>query len=290
MPTSVYFNNYSAIPTSEIALMDNVIYESINIMGHNCFYILREHFNENDFILGENVTSKFEKAYLMAFYLSNVQGFEGDGEFFSKFGLEIRNTSNFIISRREFEKFVPSNLAIRPREGDLIYVPVLQKLFEIKFIEHQLMFYSLGNRKPYVYELRTEQFRFSHENIQTGIDVIDKAALQTEYTITIKLGTGSNNYFIGENVYQGPNLEFSTARAQVKDWDISSNTLYLINISGEFSNNQSIIGDSSNTVYTINTTDTMGDYSNYDLYNNKQIQIEGNNYIDFSETNPFGLP
>ena len=290
MPVSHYFNNYSAVATNEIRLMEDVVHESIGIMGHNCYYLPREHFNENDFIFGENVTSKFDRAYLMAFYLTNVQGYEGDGDFFSKFGLEIRDTSNFVISRREFEKYVPSVIATRPREGDLIYVPGIQKLFEVKFIEEELMFFSLGNRNPYIYELRAEMFRFSHEDIKTGVSEVDNIAVHTEYTIKLNLSGGSNNYFIGETVYQGANLNYSTARAEVKDWDKSANSIYLINIVGDFSTTGNLTGVTSNTKYAISATDTLGDYIDYDLFNNKDLKDEANNYIDLSEKNPFGIP
>lgn len=289
-PVSHYFQNYSSPVTNEQRLMEDVVHESINMMGHNCYFIPREHFDENDFIFGENITSKFDRAYLMAFYLANVQGYEGDGDFFSKFGLEIRDTSNFVISRKEFERFVPSAIAARPREGDLIYVPVLQKLFEVKFIEEELMFFSLGKKTPYIYELRAEMFRFSHENVNTGVKEIDQVAKEVEYTVKINVSGGSNNYFIGETVYQGANLDYSTAKAEVKDWNSSSNTLYLINIIGEFSTTGNITGLSSNTRYTISATDTLGDYSDYDLYNNKDLKAEANNYIDLTEKNPFGLP
>jgi hypothetical protein len=290
MPVSQYFNSYSSPVTNEQRLMEDVVEESINIMGHNCYYIPREHFNEDDFIFGENVNNDFKRAYLMAFYLANVQGFEGDGNFFSKFGLEIRQTSNFIVARREFQKYIPSVIAARPREGDLIYVPVLRKLFEVKFIEHELMFHSIGRKDPLIYELRTEVFRFSHETLDTGVAEIDNVAPQTEYTIQINVGAGTGNFFIGETVYQGANLNYSTAEAQVKEWDKSANTLYLINISGDFNTTGNVIGTTSNASYVIAATDPFGDYSDYDLYNNKQFMSEANNYIDLSQKNPFGMP
>lgn len=289
MPVSVYFNNYSTPVSNEQRVMEDLIEESINIMGHSCYYVPRETFNEDDFIFGENVNNDFKRAYMMAFYLANVQGFEGDGNFFSKFGLEIRQTSNFIVSRREFEKYVPSTIAARPREGDLIYVPVLRKLFEVKFIEHELMFHSLGRKDPFIYELRTEVFRFSHETLDTGVTEIDKVADQTEYTIRINVGAGTGNFFIGETVYQGANLNYSTAEAQVKEWNKSANTLYLINISGNFNTTVNVIGTTSNASYAIAATDTFSDFSDYDLFNNQQFKSEANNYIDLSQKNPFGM-
>ena len=292
-PVSSYFHNFSAIPTTEVQLMEDVVNESITIMGHNCYYLPRESFDEDDFILGENVNSKFDRAYLMAFYLANVEGYEGDGDFFSKFGLEIRDTSNFIVGRREFERYVPSVIATRPREGDLVYIPTMKRLFEIKFIEEELMFFSLGNRNPYIYEMRAEMFRFSNEDIKTGVAEVDAIATHTTYTIKINVSTpatGNVDYFIGESVYQGANIEYATAQAEVKDWNRADRELLLINIVGEFNTSGNISGIFSNAVYTISATDTLGDFVVYDLYDNRNLQTEANNFIVLSENNPFGSP
>ena len=174
--------------------MEDVIVESIQIMGQNVYYIPRESFDAGDMVFGEYSKSRFNKAYQVEAYLANVEGFEGQSDFFSKFGLEIRDTSNFIISRRAFAKFIPSSMRYRPQEGDLLYIPVLHKMFEIKFVEQELMFHSLGKRLPYIYEMRCEAFRFSQDNIDTGVDEVDNVGMDNSYTIKINLlngGTGT---------------------------------------------------------------------------------------------------
>jgi hypothetical protein len=223
-------------------------------------------------------------------YLANVEGYEGDGDFFSKFGVEIRDTSNFIVSRRSFERYVPSSLCIRPREGDLIFVPVLQKLFEIKFVEEELMFFSLGKRTPYIYELRCELFRYSQESINTGVEEIDHVEHSLGYAIEIDVSTGTGNFQRDEVVYQGANLASATATADVKIWDPITKKLEIINIKGAFATNASIKAATSGAVYTIAATDDMGDYLEYDTYDNRHIQDEANTFIDFTESNPFGTP
>jgi hypothetical protein len=294
MATSHYFNNYSGVATNEQRMFEDVIVESIKIMGHNVWYVPRDAFNGEDFILGENPQSKFNRAYMIEMYLANVEGYEGDGDFFSKFGIEIRDTSNFVVTRRSFEKYVPSSTAIRPREGDLIFVPVLQKLFEIKFVEEELLFFSLGKRNPYIYELRCELFRYSNENISTGVEEIDHVQETVAYTIELNLttrATGANiDYHIGETVYQGTDLIFATASAQVKDWDRANNKLYLINITGNFAETANVIGSSSNAAYYLASKDDIGDFTDYDLYDNRILQTEADGFIDFSEKNPFGEP
>jgi hypothetical protein len=290
MATSVYFNNFSPASTNEQRLMEDNIVESIKIMGHDCWYVPREGFNEVDSLYGENPQSKFERAYNIEMYLANVEGYEGDGDFFSKFGVEIRDTSNFIVSRKSFERYVPSNIATRPREGDLVFVPALQKLFEIKFIEEELMFFSLGNRKPYIYEMRCELFRYSQESINTGVDDIDHVEHTLAYAIEIDVINGTGNYHIEERVYQGANLAYSTASADVKDWDRTTKKLTLMNVKGSFSANANVIGVSSNTRYSLVTKDELGDYLDYDTYDNKILQTEGDAIITFDENNPFGDP
>ena len=184
MAVNRYFNNFpgQARFNNEHMLVEDVIVESIQIMGHNSYYIPRESF-------GEYSKSKFNKAYQIEVYLANVTGFEGDGDFFSKFGLEIRDTSNFIISRRSFARHVPSSLRQRPQEGDLLYVPILHKMFELKFVEHEMLFHQVGKRLPYIYELRCEAFRFSQEQIDTGVEEIDDVAEENAYKMKLNLNT-----------------------------------------------------------------------------------------------------
>jgi hypothetical protein len=250
----------------------------------------REVYDATDDVLGESVNSKFTRAYGMEMYLANVEGYEGDGDFFSKFGLEIRDTSNFVVSRRAFEKYIPSQIAIRPREGDLIYVPLLNKIFEIKFVEEELMFFSLGKRQPYMYELRCEVFRFSNEDFETGDSEVDDLEHSAAYTILLNLSTGSGNYYQDEVVYQGSNVASATATAEVKHWIPDENKLEVINIKGAFNLNANIIGKLSNTRYVLASQDDLADLVDYDDSDNRIIQTEANTFIDLSEINPFGVP
>ena len=258
--------------------------------GHNVYYMPRETYDQMDKIYGEDTASKFSRAYVIEMYIANVEGYEGDGDFFSKFGLEIRDTSNFVVSRRSFQRYVPSTLAVRPREGDLVFVPVLNKVFEIKFVEEELMFFSVGKRDPYLFELRCEAFRYSNENINTGVEEVDIIENLTSYTQEIVLGSGTGNYIIGETVFQGANLASSTVSAKVVDWNPQTKKVLVINIRGVFSSNASVIGETSGVVYNATDTDTLGDYSEVDQYDNKNLQNEANSTIILVEKNPLGLP
>lgn len=285
-----YFNNFSEKPTGEQLLVEDLIVESININGHNVQYLPRESYDTQDGIFGESVNSKFNRAYTMPVYIANVEGYEGDGDFFSKFGLEIRDTSNFVVSRRAFQRYVPSTIAARPREGDLLYVPVLNKIFEIKFVEEELLFFSLGKRNPYMYELRCELFRYSQEDFNTGHDEIDDIEFDIAYTTTLNLGTGTGLYIINETVYQGPNLSVATATATVKEFDATNKELFVYNVVGAFNANSSIIGATSNASYNILTTELIEDSSIYDQFDNNEIQSEADDIIILDERNPFGAP
>jgi hypothetical protein len=290
MGTSVYFNNYSVGVINEQRLLEDLIVESIQIMGHDCFYIPRDSYNGDDEIYGETINARFTRAYSMEVYLANVEGYEGDGDFFSKFGLEIRDTSNFVVSTRAFNKYVPTNIADRPREGDLLYVPVMRKLFEIKFVEEELNFFSIGKRNPYMYELRCELFRFSDENFDTGVEEIDDVEKEASYTIELTLGSGSGNYLSGELVYQGSNVSTSNTKATVTEFNPTEKTITLHNIVGTFATATNLRGNTSNALYVVTSTDVLGDHVFYDDYDNKEIQTEGALFIDLSEINPFGMP
>ena len=276
--------------------MEDVIVESIQIMGHEIFYIPRDSYDDGDMIFGEYKNSKFSKAYNMEAYLANVEGFEGDGDFFSKFGLEIRDTSNFVISRRAFTKGLPTSLRHRPQEGDLIYVPLMHRLFEIKFIEKKLMFYSLGNREPYIYEMRCELFRFSQEAIDTGIEEIDEIEQENAYTQKLNLSlSGFNNFYDNEIIYQSPDGTWAnnSANAEIRDWYKANGTMFIVGITGQFSSNgaNTLYGNTSGAQFTVlSVDDERNDYVKFDIFNNEDFDTGADLILDLSETNPFGTP
>lgn len=295
MPVNGYFNNFPSQNRlmNEHLLMEDVIVESIQIMGHDVWFIPRESFDNRDMIFGESTKVVFNKAYQIEAYIANVEGFEGDGDFFSKFGLEIRDTSNFVISRRSFERYVPSTLRQRPQEGDLVWVPLLHKMFEIKFIEKKLMFYSLGNRHPFVYEMRCEHFRYSEEKINTGIEEIDQVEEENAFTIKLNLATSGTGGFVdGEIVYQSSDGTWAnnTAYGEISEWFKSNGTMFVHSVAGVFSNNTTLYGNTSGAIYNTVSYDSTGDYSKYDFFDNETFDSDTTLVLDLSEMNPFGTP
>ena len=176
MATNFYFQ--SGIPggrSSEQLLMEDLIIECLKIYGFDTLYLPRQAQNE-DKILGEDPINSYDYSYPLEMYMENVQGFEGDGELFSKFGFEIRDQATFVVSKRRWESVVGDEsislqLPTRPAEGDLLYFPKTKSFFEIKFVDFLNPFYQLG--KIYVYKLSCELFEFSSEFFNTGNSEVD---------------------------------------------------------------------------------------------------------------------
>jgi hypothetical protein len=292
MATSQYFNNYGAKYTEQ-RLVEDLIVESIKIMGFDGFYLPNNNDEARDLIYGEDPVKKFKTAFQVEFYLSEALEYSGEREFFSKFGLEIRNNTKVVVSKRSFQQRVPQNTFTRPREGDLIYVPFLNgtgELYEITFTDQDKDFHMLGRQVPYFYELHLEKFKFSNELLDTGVQGIDDAATFSSYSIDLELRTGSGDYTIKEIVYQSPNKQANaTATGIVQSWDAVNNIVRVSNIAGEFANNsRKIVGASSNAQYFLSTYDPLKENQRDDTWDNYIIENQANSIIDFSETNPFG--
>lgn len=296
MATSQYFNNYGA-KYNEQRLVEDLITESIKIMGFDAYYLPINNEEDRDILYGEDPVKRFETSFVVEMYLSSdPTDYIGQRDVFSKFGLEIKDDVNVIVSKRAFEERVlqtASNHFTRPREGDLVYVPFLNgtgELFEIKFTEQAKDFHMLGRKAPYFYELSLEKFKYSHEVINTGVDEIDDVVTNDAYTLHLNTGAGSGKYLEKETVYQSANgnIVSATATAVVQGWLPSSNILAVTTIKGNFTDGQAIIGETSGASYTLSNFDPLLDNSYNDSYDNKYISNSANSIIDFSESNPFG--
>ena len=291
MPTNLYFNNFPKNITSEQLLVEDLVIESLKIHGMDVYYLPRSSRDSVDYIFGEDTLKQYVAAYPLEMYLENVTGMEGEGDFISKFGLEIRDEVQLLVSRRRFAATVPQ---IRPNEGDLIYIPLVQNFFEITFVEHendQAMFYTLGRGRGgnvYVYGLKLKQFVFSNEIIETGITEIDEQ-IRDEYPRTkITISAGSGTYLNDEFVYVGSNLSVATAQALVYDF-VPNTYLEVYRTIGTFGSG-TLKGNTSNAQWTISTVDTMTVMNTAfeDIQDNARIEAESDGIIDWTETNPFG--
>ncbi len=164
--------------SGEQSLVQSLINEQLKMYGVEVHYMPRKYVSEKT-ILEEVTASKFDDAYPIEAYIDNFDGYDEMPSTLSKFGIQATNEITLTISRERFEDYITplikneSNikLATRPKEGDLIYFPLGDRLFEIKYVEHEKPFYQL--QKNYIYELRCELFRYEDEVIDTGIDAID---------------------------------------------------------------------------------------------------------------------
>ena len=291
MPVSQYFNNYNSI--SEQRVIEDIIVESIKIQGFDAYYLPNENNAARDLLFGEDPVKYFSSAFSLEMYLSSALEYGGEREFFSKFGLEIKNTVKVILSKRSFTQRVSQSTFTRPREGDLIYIPFLNgtgELFEIKFTDQTKDFFMLGRKVPYFYELELEKFKYSQEIIKTGVADIDIISQQASYTITLNTGSGTGIFQTNEIVYQAPDgkINDSTAQAYVQAWYPGSNQLLITNIAGEFIDGQLVIGATSNAQYYLSNFDPLATAPTNENFDNLFISELANNIIDSSESNTFG--
>lgn len=175
MPTNFYFQSGNTSgTTNEQRLVEDLVIESLKIYGHDVYYLPRQS-GSLDGILGEDALSYFDQAYPLEMYLENVQGFEGEGELFTKFGFEFRSSATFVVAKRRWEEGVAQNATVqlpdRPAEGDLLYFSKTKTFFVIKYVDFLNPFYQLG--KIYTFKLQCDVFEFSSERIDTGIGEID---------------------------------------------------------------------------------------------------------------------
>ena len=170
MATNVFFQNYSYF--NEQQLIEDLVIESIQIFGLDMLYLPRR-LKAVDDILNEDDLSIFDSVFEMEMYVKSVDGFQGEGDFLSKFGLQIRDSATFTVAMRTYERYVTriDNTKVRPNEGDLIYLPLNGKFFKIMHVEHESVFYQSGALQ--VYDLKCELFEYSNERFETGRDDID---------------------------------------------------------------------------------------------------------------------
>lgn len=195
MATNFYFQ--SGIPggrVSEKNLMEDLIIECLKIYGFDVYYIPRTTVYEDD-VLNEDALNSYDQAYALEMYLANVDGFNGEGDLLSKFGVEIRDTASFIVSKRRWEDVVAKSghaqLTKRPAEGDILYFPLTKSYFEIRKVETSDPFFQVG--KLYVFKMECELMQFSSESFNTGIDEIDNAAGEraldiSQYEVLLETG------------------------------------------------------------------------------------------------------
>ncbi len=301
MTTNFYFNNFPSklgggnVITPEQLLVENLVIEALKIYGLDVYYLPRTTRDQVDYLFGEDVLKEYRTAHPIEMYLENVNGFDGDQDFISKFGLEIRDEATLLVSRLRFRYAV--NGLTRPLEGDLIYIPMTTSFFEITSVESendQAMFYTLGRGRGgnvYVYALKMKQFYFSSEIIETGIDEIDGNIRNYYPKLRISLGSGSGKFLNDEIVYQGSSLSTSTAQALVYDFQPNA-YIDVYRMQGDFTSSANVHGNTSSAQWTVTlASDAPTQNTPFeDIIDNARIEAASDGIIDFTEVNPFGEP
>ena len=298
MATNMYFSQGSR---PEQQLYEEIIIESLKIYGQDIYYLPRDIVNKDN-ILNEDANSRFNSSYKIEMYIENIEGFDGEGDLFTKFGVEIRDQATFIVAKKRWEQTVARYdneiQGVRPFEGDLLYIPFSKKLFEITHVEHEQPFYQLKDLPTY--KLRCELFEFSGEDFDTNITDVDDIARDYGYEYLLTLDSDGGGFTLGETV----NQTFSSGivmSGEVSRWSDSDLILGVINAGADdglyhtFVSGRSIVG-------TIDLDPTAAErfaLSNVVSVaeNNQLSNTEQNTYfdtltdfLDFSESNPFGDP
>ncbi len=304
MARNPYFRDYGG----EQDVAEDLTIETIKTMGRDMVYIPRTIITKDD-VFGEDVLSKFSDGYHLEMYIQSVDGFEGEGDILSKYGLQVKDRVELIVSRRRFEQEVTTaNGLSRPKEGDLIYFPLSKSLFEIQFVEHENPFYQLG--KLNVYKLSCELFSYDERQaIDTGIEDVDIVEdVRKEYVVKLTLGdrisgTSYVDYHEGESVFQisgatGGTADNATATATVIDWNRDTKVLKISDVQGTLvtgSSSESIKGSQSLAEYYVSAKETTNVITPIDPEfdnisgDNEELEygIDFDDIFDFTETDPF---
>ena len=282
MALNTYFSQGT---TGEQGLVEDLVIEQIKMFGKNVYYIPRT-LVKQDTVFGEDTMSKFDDAFEIEAYIEDNSGFRGDGDMFTKFGVQIADQSTFVISRKRFTEAVDDNATLivegRPNEGDLIYFPLANKVFEIQFVEYAVPFYTLG--KIYTWGLRCELFQYSDEDIDTGITEVDAIEVNYANAISVNVAEGGSGDFQAEEIVTGGN---SNVTATVKSWNSATRQLVVYNRSGIFSIPETLTGNTSSAAWTSATYNTLNNV-NDESQANFVIETQADGIIDFTEGNPFG--
>jgi hypothetical protein len=261
MPVNHYFQGGQGIGNqAEKTLYEDLIVEGLKIYGHDVYYLPRTLVNR-DLILGEDTSSRFDDSYLIEMYFETTEGFAGQRELINKFGLEIREDTTFVISKRSWQNQVDNPMTQivegRPNEGDIIYFPLMNSFFEIQFVEDQEPFFQLGNLP--VYKLRVTRWEYSSEELNTGIAEIDDK--ETDYSLNLL-----NNRFTLENEDGSLQLEQDQSSGQPN---------FLLN-------------EEATTTTTVATQSTYAENLDLDTEAGFDTASTTDDILDFTERNPFG--
>jgi len=278
---------------SEQSLYEDLIIESIKFYGQDVYYLPREIVEKEDIFL-DSIQSQFGDAYKVEVYIENAEGFDGEGDIFTKFGIEIRDQATFVIARRRWRELVGDRLAdaqFRPREGDVIYLPMSESLFQVMKVETETPFYQLSQLPTF--RMQCELFEFSDEDFDTGIPDIDnievEGAFQYELQMPPRVADDESYYLVGEDVQQV--FDDYILNGEVTSWNSDTRMLKIAHTGAtdgkyhEWATDRPVVGP--NASMTPVSQDEGVNEIQVDAQNKVFNDWEGD-FLDFSESNPFG--
>jgi len=280
---------------SEQLMYEDIIIEAMKMYGQEVIYLPRRSQNVDN-IFGDDPVSSFDTSYGLEMYVENTEGFDGEGDLFTKFGIELRDEATFIVARRSFEKTVgikESDVSFyRPREGDLIYLTLSKSLFEIMKVDTESPFYQLQDLP--VFKMRAQLFENNGEDFTIDGSLDQELETATNYKLDLTLSFDSDDlttFTVGELVEtdEGNGVYLN---AEVHAWDAVTNILTLIHVGrddgqyGMYTVGDTVEGTSSGALGTITAiTELVDGLDNSTSQNDEFGEID---FIDFSESNPFG--
>ena len=292
MPTNPYFRQNVR---SEQTLYEDIVIESLKMFGQDLYYLPRDIVNE-DKIFGDDVPSRFNSSYKIEMYIENVEGFDGEGDLFTRFGVEIRDEATFIVARKRWLSIIGRYdneiNSERPREGDLIYVPMSKSMFEIMHVEHEQPFYQLSNLPTY--KMRCTLFEYSDEDFDTGVEEIDNIERDAAYGINLTLESRPPILDVEDGIIVHQTIHSNGLKisGEISSWSPDSKILKLVHVGSsdgsfrEFTSAKPLT--INNNLYNITNVEEVMDNA---LNNqNDNFYTETLEFLDFTETNPFGEP
>ena len=257
---------------------------------------------KEDRVFGDEVPAKYGSSHKIEMYIENAEGFEGEGDLFTRFGVEIRDEATFVVSRRRWTQQVGRMdnqvTSVRPLEGDLIYLPLSKSLFQIQHVEHEQPFYQLSNLP--VFKLRATLYEYNDEDLDTGVAEIDNIEDDNAYTTILTLNTTglyTGNLGGGQLVKQTL-TDGAIMKGEVAVWDEVNDQIHLIHIGSsdgtyrQFNTAGSITfydrtGDLADSSFPL-TGSVVEDLKNAPNSQNSDFSTDILDFVDFTEDNPFG--
>jgi hypothetical protein len=278
----------------------------MQIYGHDVYYIPRK-VVQLDTVLNEDMLSRFESAFKIEMYVESVDGFEGDGKLMNKFGFEFRDQVTFVVANRRWNQLIGrygvTAGGVRPREGDLIYVPLTKGLFEIRFVEDKKPFYQAGQVPTF--KLTCENFEYSNQDLDTGVVEVDAVEYHTAQAQSVRTTSVPDETFtLGEKLtveLDGSNITGTVeflgyykasddsirTKIGIPTWDDAG--YHIIGVDDTLTSIEGGYSVTIEEVYPMSSTN-FDSFENDLNAQNDTFEINGNAYIDFSQMNPFGEP